>query len=331
MPDASGPRVSVIIPAYRVTEYIKETLDSVLAQSFTDYEIIVVNDGCPDTPALERVLEAYAGKIVYLKQENGGLASARNTAIRVAKGEFIALLDSDDAWEPDYLAYQLAAMEADPSAAVVYPNGVVFGDTPQAGKLLMDLTPSEGPADFAAIVRLRCQVMVSAMVRRDAIIRAGLFDPDLRAVEDFDLWLRMTLGGDKIVYHRKPLLRYRRRAGSLSSNSVWMRRCALRVLEKIERQFSLSAGDRMALEEGKARFQADIAYYEGKEALAKGDVPAAIRGLSAANRHLRLRGLALKIWMLKLFPKLTLALARRRDSAPSGPKAGTEDSRRSGA
>ncbi len=317
MPLEAGPRVSVIIPAYRVTEYIAETLDSVLAQTFTEYEIIVVNDGCPDTLALERVLAPYREKIVYIKRENGGLSAARNTAIRAARGEFLALLDGDDAWEPGYLAYQLGVMEADREAAVVYCNGTVFGDSPQTGRLLMDLSPSEGPADFAAIVRMRCQVVVSVMARRDAIVRAGMFDPELRAVEDFDLWLRLALGGNKIVYHRQPLIRYRRRAGSLSSNSVWMRQCAVRVLEKIEREFPLNASDRAALEEGKARFKADIEYFEGKEALAKGDVQAAIRGLSAANRHLHRRGLALKIRMLELFPKLTLAMSRWRDGANS--------------
>ena len=313
----SRPKISVIIPAYRVTEYIAEALDSVLAQTFTDYEIVVVNDGCPDTAALESVLAPYLDKIVYLKQENSGLAAARNTAIRAARGEFIALLDSDDAWEPDYLALQLAALEADPSASVVYPNGVVIGDSPQAGRLLMDLSPSEGPADFEGIVRLRCQVVVSVLARREAVVRAGLFDPELRAVEDFDLWLRMALGGHKFIYHRKPLFRYRRRGDSLSSNSVWMRQCAMRVLEKIEREFNLNARDRAALEAGKIRFQADIEYFKGREALAKGDVRGAIRGFSSANRQWRLRGLAMKIRMLRLFPKITLALARWRDTVPS--------------
>ena len=317
MPFEAGPRVSVIIPAYRATEYIAEALDSVLAQTFTDYEIIVVNDGCPDTLALERVLAPYMEKIVYIRQENGGVSAARNTAIRAARGEIIALLDSDDAWEPEYLAYQLAVMEADPSVAVVYPNGVVIGDSPQAGRLLMDFSPSEGPADFEGIVRLRCQVVFSVMARRDAVVRAGMFDPEIRGAEDFDLWLRLALGGNKIVYHRKPLLRYRRRAGSLSSNSAWMRRFAVRVLEKIEREFPLNARDRAALEEGKARFQADIEYFEGKAALANGDVQGAIRGLSAANRHLRRRGLALKIRMLELFPRLTLAISRWREGANS--------------
>ena len=88
------------MPAYRVTEYIGAALDSVRAQTFTDYEIIVVNDGCPDTAALEQVLGPYLDRIVYLKQENRGLAGARNTAIHASRGRYLALLDADDLWEP---------------------------------------------------------------------------------------------------------------------------------------------------------------------------------------------------------------------------------------
>ena len=98
--ESATPRVSVIMPAYNVAAYIGETLESVFAQTYSDYEIIVVNDGSPDTPELERVLAPYSERIVYVTQENRGLSGARNTALKVARGEFIALLDSDDVWEP---------------------------------------------------------------------------------------------------------------------------------------------------------------------------------------------------------------------------------------
>src|SRR5262249_43809454 len=94
----AAPAVSVIIPAYGVTPYIAEALDSVLAQTYTDFELIVVNDGCPDTAALEAVLRPYLDHIVYVKKENGGVSSARNAGIRVARAPLIALLDGDDAW-----------------------------------------------------------------------------------------------------------------------------------------------------------------------------------------------------------------------------------------
>src|SRR5208283_4207726 len=98
------PQVSVIMPAYRVSAYIKDAVDSVLAQTFQDFELIVVNDGCPDTEALERVLGPYRSRIVYLKLEkNVGLASARNAGIQASHSPYIALLDADDIYEPNYL------------------------------------------------------------------------------------------------------------------------------------------------------------------------------------------------------------------------------------
>src|ERR1700692_783320 len=101
-----SPAVSVIVPAYKVTDFIAKTLDSLRSQTFRDFETIVVNDGCPDSENLERVLEPYRGEIVYIRQENQGLAGARNTAIKAARAPLVGLLDSDDAWEPDYLEVQ---------------------------------------------------------------------------------------------------------------------------------------------------------------------------------------------------------------------------------
>src|ERR671939_2007579 len=97
------PAVSVIIPAYNAAAHIGAALDSVFAQTFTDYEVIVVNDGSPDTPELERALDAYAGRLLYVRQENRGPSGARNAGIRRARGEYVALLDSDDLWLPAYL------------------------------------------------------------------------------------------------------------------------------------------------------------------------------------------------------------------------------------
>src|SRR5947209_18801381 len=102
-----APAVSVIIPAYNAAQYIGEALDSVFAQTFTDYEVIVVNDDSPDTAELERALAPYRERVVYIKQENRGPGGARNTAILKARGECVALLDSDDVWLPTFLAEQM--------------------------------------------------------------------------------------------------------------------------------------------------------------------------------------------------------------------------------
>src|SRR4051794_10243350 len=106
----SAPVVSVIIPAYNSAAYIAEAVDSVLRQTFDDYEIVVVNDGSSDTDQLERVLREYdrcADRLIYLKQENRGPGGARNAGIRRARGRFVALLDSDAVWLPDFLAEQI--------------------------------------------------------------------------------------------------------------------------------------------------------------------------------------------------------------------------------
>jgi glycosyltransferase involved in cell wall biosynthesis len=95
--------VSVIIPAYNAAPYIKDALDSVFAQTYPHYQVIVVNDGSPDTPALEQVLQPYIHHVTYITQENRGLAGARNTGIRATNGSLVALLDADDIWKPDYL------------------------------------------------------------------------------------------------------------------------------------------------------------------------------------------------------------------------------------
>src|SRR5215204_4079119 len=119
---SSTPRVSVIIPAYSAAQFIGATLESVFAQTYADYEVVVVNDGSPDTAELEEVLKPYAQRINYITHENRGLSGARNTGIRAARGEFVALLDADDLWEPHYLERQFAELDRRPELDVVYAN-----------------------------------------------------------------------------------------------------------------------------------------------------------------------------------------------------------------
>ncbi len=302
------PAVSVIIPAYRVTEYIREALDSVFAQTFTDYEVIVVNDGCPDTDALERVLEPYRDRIVYIKQSNKGLSGARNAGIRAARAELIALLDADDLWEPEYLAVQVAALRADPTLDVLYPNGVVFGESTDAGRDCMAMSPSTGQVTFERLMLLECNVLVFVTARREVIVRAGLFDESLRSSEDFDLWLRIVKVGGRIGYHRRVLARYRRREGSLSSDPIWMLKSALRVMEKVGQRTDLTPSERAALITQRTRFQARVRYQQGKKAFLEQNAPEAIRGLRDANVVLRSRRIGMMVLLLRLAPRLLLSM-----------------------
>jgi glycosyltransferase involved in cell wall biosynthesis len=308
-----APAVSIIMPAYRAAAYIADALDSVFAQTFKSYEVIVVNDGSPDAAELERVLEPYMERIVYIRQENRGLSGARNTALRAARGRFIALLDADDIWLPNYLEAQTALMLADSSLDVLYPDAEVFGDAPEAGQRFMEMCPSTGDVTFESLVRQECNVMICAMARHETVLRVGLFDESLRSSEDFDLWLRIVKAGGRIAYHREVLVRYRKRRGSLSSDPVWMCRHILMVLEKAERNLELNREEREALLQATARFRAMQRFHEGKRAFFEGDAKGAIEGLEEANSYLRSRKISLMLMLMKFAPRLMLRAYDMRD------------------
>jgi glycosyltransferase involved in cell wall biosynthesis len=261
-----APALSIIMPAYRVTEYIGTALDSVFAQTYNNFEVIVVNDGCPDTKRLETVLDAYASRIVYLKQSNEGVGSARRTAIDAATASLIAQLDPDDWWEPDYLAVQLRLLETS-GADMVYPNGTYFGRPDMEGKSLMDYSPSDGDVTFANAMAMRTNIIYSAVIRRDAILRAGGFDPKFRVSEDFDLWMRMLKTGSRIRYHREPLLHYRLRPDSLTCTPLKTYEWLLQVLDKLETILMLTPDERSALEARRTLSRMEMELAQGKESI----------------------------------------------------------------
>ena len=128
------PLVSVIIPAYQAAAYIHETLESVLRQSYQNLEVILINDGSPDTEEFERAIGPYRDRIVYIRQENGGPSAARNAGIRRARGEYLAFLDSDDVWFPTCLAAQVElALSRQPSCDLVYSDVLIVSDSQHHG------------------------------------------------------------------------------------------------------------------------------------------------------------------------------------------------------
>lgn len=309
------PAVSVIVPAYNTAAYIGETLQSVFDQTFQDYEVIVVNDGSPDTGELEKALEPYGKRIRYIEQENRGPGAARNTGIHLACAPLVALLDSDDLWERDYLTVQVGVLQDDPTIDVVYPNAVYFGDPSTAGREFMELCPSEGEVTFESLVRQTCNVMVSVTARREAIMRAGMFDVDrsLIGIEDFDLWLRLVKQGGRIAYHRRVLVRYRRRGESISSDPIAQTRRALPVLDKADQTLGLTSREKEVLRRERARFEALVHLFEGKSAFFRGEAKAAIEALDKANAFFRSRKIALALILLRLAPRLLLRAYRTRD------------------
>lgn len=311
-----APRVSVVIPCYNAAGFIAETLESVFAQRYDAYEVLVVNDGSPDTPELEAALAPFLSRLRYIHQPNRGPGGARNTGIREARGEYVAFLDSDDLWEPEFLAEQMRMLEADPSLDLVYADALLFGDTPHAGTTFMERAPSEGEATFENLVALRCLVITSCVVaRRSALIDAGLFDERFFHSEDFDLWARLAHRGGRIGYQRTVLARHRAHAASLSAGTNLLIRGQMAVSRKLLETLELTPQQRSLLERHVAWCDAQLQLTAGKEHLLQGRYRESRAALAAANRVLRSWKLRLSLAAVRVVPGLVRRLYLARAAA----------------
>jgi glycosyltransferase involved in cell wall biosynthesis len=305
------PTVSVIIPAFRVTPYIAETLDSVVAQTEQDLEIIVVNDGCPDTAGLREALGPYRYRIHYLEQPQGGAAKARNTAIAVASGEFLAFLDGDDLWEPTFLAEQLAILRQAPDVVLVWADSRPFG-VGAGTATLMTQQPPVPECTLTAVLLGRCVVVTStAVARRDAVLAVGGFDDGLRLGEDYEMWLKLAAHG-RVHYNPAILGRRRLHPASLSAVPSRMLQAQMAVRRRFVEARQLGADVRRLAEEVDHRCDAELALAEGQRLLAAGDAEAARRELTKAAQTLPGFKLAAIVRLLAVAPSLAVALQRRR-------------------
>jgi len=282
-----APVVTIVMPAYNAARYIGETLDSVLEQTFTDYEVIVVNDGSSDTVELEQALKPYMSRIRYINQENLGAGAARNEGLRAAQGEFIAFLDADDLWLPSYLEEQLKFLSEN-DFDLVCADAMHFGDTPLAGKTYMETymetAPAVGQVSLLGLVSAEQSLITSGIVaRRDPIIEVGLFDEGLRNSQDFDLWLRLLSHGFQLAYQRQLLVRYRYHENSLSGDKVNRTARQLRVYDKIENSFDLTAEERPAVLRAIEGRRALLEFELGKLYLEHGDFEKSRAAFSKAN------------------------------------------------
>lgn len=231
MPDK--PLVSVVIPAYNYARFLPAAIESVLSQTYRPLELIVVDDGSTDdTPA---VVAAYGDRIRSIRKVNGGLSAARNTGIQAGQGEYFAFLDADDLWMPDKLAQQVAVFEQHPEAGCV-GCGVVLVDgnlKPCGQSSHADLIGP--PEQRVRKVLLRREWVggsgSGALVKRAVLERVGLFDEELTAAEDWDMWLRIV-EQFPVCNARAPLVQIRRHFTGTFRNAEKMERNQLAVFHK---------------------------------------------------------------------------------------------------
>ena len=283
--DGRSPAVSVIMPAYNVAPYVEAAIRSVQAQTFVDFELLVVDDGSTDTSAaiVER-LAVQDARIRLIRQENRGLAAARNTALRHARGRLMALLDSDDLWEPRFLEAQTAILADRPDVDIVTGNGWTLGSHEDG--LPARPWPDPRPApDLWTILGDEFSVFIMAVFRRRVYDTIGGFDEMLRTNEDFDFWLRAAIAGFTFARNDEPLGHYRRRDDSLSASQVRMLRGALRVYYKHRPSLSKDPAVLRLLDDRVQRFEADLTAAEAREAIDQKDFPSVRRHLSALSER----------------------------------------------
>jgi len=311
------PLISIIVPAYNVSTYIGEALDSVFLQDFKGYEVIVVNDGSTDTPELEKVLEPYRKRIRYFYQSNRGISAARNAALRVARGQLIALLDADDIWHKGKLTEQLAFMK-EGNFDMVYGDALLIGDVPWLeGTTFMDRSPSNGPVTLKSLLDLQVTVVVSTVVmRRDLVEQVGYFDEeDRNLTEDFDLWLRLAHKGARISYQRKILADYRYRSDSISANRIKLHEAALRVLQKTRQNLKLNDSEREALDLTTQKLESILMLESAKTLIVKGQVAEARAVMAKARKTNNSWKISAALVLLHTFPGLlSRYLQKRHDS-----------------
>jgi GT2 family glycosyltransferase len=306
-----SPLVSVIIPAFNAAGHVRAALDSAFAQSLTDFEVILINDGSPDTAQLEQVIQPYISRIIYLTRQNGGPSAARNSGIQRARGEWLAFLDSDDAWLPQYLAEQIKFLRENPALDMVYCDAILSGDANAEGKTFMQICPSSGQVTFESLLVEQTQVITSGtLVRRQNVMAAGLFDEKIRCSEDHDLWLRLVHMGSKIAYQREVLLRRNMRADSQGAAAENLLAGEIQSLEKLQRTLDLDSHTSAMLADRLRKIRATHAFVEGKAFLLAQEPNKARESLQRA--HTLTPSMKLRVLMmgLRIAPSLAVRAAR---------------------
>ncbi|MBW4594433.1 MAG: glycosyltransferase [Brasilonema angustatum HA4187-MV1] len=211
------PKVSVIIPAYNAMAYLKETVESVLKQTFTDFEVLIVDDGSSDR-TVEWVSQIKDPRVQLISQQNQGSSGARNTGISAALGEYIALLDADDIWEPTKLEKQVRYLEENSLVGLVDTWTVLIDQQGKStGRVVV--SHAEGDDVWKQLVQFKtvCACDSTPLIRRSCFETVGLFNRELPFLEDLDMWIRLA-SRYRFAVIKEVLVRYRQYPGSKSTN-----------------------------------------------------------------------------------------------------------------
>jgi len=235
---SATPTVSVVIAAYNRARFLPETIDSVLGQRFRDFELIVVDDGSTDET--QQVLKPYGDRVRYFYQENSGPSAARNLGVRHARGEWIAIQDSDDLSTPDHLESLFAFAEKNPDCGMVFANGAYLGGPEHNRETIIPKEKSRRLAQQGvrlldlfekSIVRLQ-----AALLSKTCLETIGGHDESLRICMDLDLAFRIFMRYP-VAYLDKVVFLYRKHEGNIGRNQDVRLLENIRVIEKLVRDF----------------------------------------------------------------------------------------------
>jgi glycosyltransferase involved in cell wall biosynthesis len=235
------PRVSVIVPTYNRGQYIAQALESVFAQTFRDYEIIVIDDGSTDNT--QEILKNFEGRIRSLYQENQGISKTRNRAIKESTGEFIAFLDSDDFWEPIKLEEQVKILDSHPDVGIVYARMPIINEN---GETIGMKPAGVSGRNFRELLQVWGDLPTSTvMTRRVCFEKVGLFEPDLEPMEDIDMWIRIARYFELYEVENKVLAYYRRHEEQVTKNKSKVYTGLVRIYTKIYNAYPEAPKDLM--------------------------------------------------------------------------------------
>ena len=312
------PTVSIVTPAYNSSAFIAETITAALAQTFSDFELIVIDDGSSDD-TIDVVHDAAAGdpRVIVIASPHGGPAVARNVGLDIARGRFIALLDSDDVWMPQYLEEQLALLERFPGQAIITANAVNRGG-PLDQRPLWPATRGWRELTLRDLILEENAMCIMSVFRREVLDRIGGFDPAFTGNEDYEFWIRAANAGFGILQNLRPLGSYRRRAGSVSADSIRVVRGIMRVLEAAARMRGSVEQEGKVIERRLSRLREEVIMVQLRSSLSRQDGRSAALGLKALAEIRQSYSLAFAARVLVMCPQLMLRVCDLRRSLRLG-------------